>query len=577
MANVLNDLEGLLRRAGGECRFGYVIRDTPPPSESLAFDRHNPKIAAKREDLKRFGSLRNLDNLFTLDIPCVSPVRDREKYCGRDASGAVRLLAGRDIRRDGTIAETDESTRWAIVQPEHQIQAGDLVLRRLNSAESTIVLAEVTLADLPAAPSDTVIPLRPRSDLSVEDRLVARLFLASALARRILGATGTLGGHFRISQSELRELPIPQPDQTMSKALQDLSSVSKQLRIWAEDADAIIRSIFRDSGAQQAKRRILSEGRQVRLRADAATELDDFSHIIRSRFPYPLAYRWRVAAAAASEEPRIDTYQSVLEAAEVLLCFSAQVGMAAALRADVQLQAVGQLSEKLKSGRSGPTLGDWTAILKEIATGRRLRGLDEESLLGKLRRFHSESGSSEAIHRFGVKRNDLAHLRRPTALESELSDARNDLETLYRAAIFFTEMPLIQYTRVAWNTLRGNALVEYRELTGDHAIVPLQTDLHRGELLEQGSLYLRDGNDRHLLRPYLIGRTCPSCGHWSTFHLDGARAKSAQLKSLSMATCWTMMECSTTSKPLGYFEQLLRSFRGIEQPGQKPIVLGEQL
>jgi hypothetical protein len=39
--------------------------------------------------------------------------------------------------------------------------------------------------------------------------------------------------------------------------------------------------------------------------------------------------------------------------------------------------------------------------------------------------------------------------------------------------------------------------------------------------LEKASLYLIDSDERwHLLRPFLIGRDCPRCKNWSTFHVD---------------------------------------------------------
>jgi hypothetical protein len=56
---------------------------------------------------------------------------------------------------------------------------------------------------------------------------------------------------------------------------------------------------------------------------------------------------------------------------------------------------------------------------------------------------------------------------------------------------------------------------------GDLAIVPPQIAECRGNDLEQGSLHIIDSEYRwHLLRPFLIGRNCPVCKNWSTFHVD---------------------------------------------------------
>ncbi|MGY5060697.1 hypothetical protein ACWDFR_42660 [Streptomyces sp. 900105755] len=51
--------------------------------------------------------------------------------------------------------------------------------------------------------------------------------------------------------------------------------------------------------------------------------------------------------------------------------------------------------------------------------------------------------------------------------------------------------------------------------------------------LNAGSLYLRDSDhELHLLRPFLVGRDCPTCRLWSTFHVDRAPKGKVILKSL---------------------------------------------
>ena len=36
----------------------------------------------------------------------------------------------------------------------------------------------------------------------------------------------------------------------------------------------------------------------------------------------------------------------------------------------------------------------------------------------------------------------------------------------------------------------------------------------------------------HLLRPFLIARECPTCGNWSSFHIDRFREDAVMLKTL---------------------------------------------
>ena len=92
-------------------------------------------------------------------------------------------------------------------------------------------------------------------------------------------------------------------------------------------------------------------------------------------------------------------------------------------------------------------------------------------------------------------------------------------------AQFLADWPLIYIDFTRWDTLRGEAAIRYRQLTGDHAIVPHQITERRDNDLEQGSLYIIDSEYHwHLLRPFLVGRDCPVCKNWSTFHADRGKA-----------------------------------------------------
>lgn len=53
---------------------------------------------------------------------------------------------------------------------------------------------------------------------------------------------------------------------------------------------------------------------------EAATLLDDLGHTVRTRFPLPVAYRWRETEARMSAGDQQAAYSTVLETAEVLLC-----------------------------------------------------------------------------------------------------------------------------------------------------------------------------------------------------------------------------------------------------------------
>ena len=130
---VAKDFRQLLKRSGGRGQFGYVLRDRPPAGDSLAFDRHDPLVADKRASLSILGASVTIDEVFDLTSPGIHLVNNRDQLCDAGPS-ASRVVRGRDLRRDGTLAPADESVGWALVPPERQLKAGDILLRRIFAA-----------------------------------------------------------------------------------------------------------------------------------------------------------------------------------------------------------------------------------------------------------------------------------------------------------------------------------------------------------------------------------------------------------------------------------------------------------
>jgi hypothetical protein len=145
------DFRRLLAGRHDRGRFGYGIRDPLPAGESLQFERHDPAVLARRADLAGYGRVIPLGELFDLPAPGIHPLENRDSLCDAGDDGAVRVLAGRDIGRSGVIAPADDRSRWARVSQGKQLQAGDLILRRIYhpTDHGGLVLAEVTAEDLP--------------------------------------------------------------------------------------------------------------------------------------------------------------------------------------------------------------------------------------------------------------------------------------------------------------------------------------------------------------------------------------------------------------------------------------------
>jgi hypothetical protein len=533
---VEDDFQRLLARQGGRGENGYVVRDPLPAQESLAFDRHDPAVLSRRADLTGFGSIVKLGEFFTL-VPSVHTraMKDQPtKFYTNSAKSqdSVRLLGGRDLKRDGTIAPPDNETKWGYVSKGNQLQGGDLVLRNLypHGDPGGLVVSELIAGDVPAAATERVIAIRPMASLDLQQRHFALAFLRSPLARTLVGAPG-----IQLNWSMLQDLPLPQPDEALTAALEELAAAKRRVDEWRTEADSLFQSVFLDKNAAEARARITQYGRTLRLRVEAASLLDDPGHIVRTRFPYPIAYRWREVDAELSADKGVRAYESVLATAEILLCYSAQLVIVLAREEGIKLNSTETIRKKLASGRSGPGFGDWVAVLEEVAGSRKLRGLRSEHPLNDLRTLLAEEAANEARQRLTKRRNDQAHLRKvdPIDLPEVVDESVADLAILMDRAKFLADWPLLHVTSARWDTLRRSTEIGVRELMGDHPVVPTKRTRVNESGLEEGSLYLQDQSHRlHLLRPFLVGRDCPKCRSWSTFHIDQVPGDTVILKSL---------------------------------------------
>ena len=128
-----------------------------------------------------------------------------------------------------------------------------------------------------------------------------------------------------------------------------------------------------------------SSHRAEACRCVAASLLDDLGHTVRTRFPYPVASRWRETEAQTSAGPSQGAYAAVLDTTEILLCYTAQLALALAWSSDIELGSATASKDKLSAGRGGPEFGDWAFVLQEVSTSRKLRALPPGHPLHDLR------------------------------------------------------------------------------------------------------------------------------------------------------------------------------------------------
>ncbi|MFE7209300.1 restriction endonuclease [Streptomyces sp. NPDC057611] len=435
----------------------------------------------------------------------------------------VQILRFGDLSHSGTIRPPGNKTQWVSDGDAGELlQPGDILVTRafpFGGARAAIVHE----ADIPAVAGPHLYYLRPTSDVP---ELYAQLILAylssGALDYHAYGAANL--AHIR--RSDLIKLHLPKRDDILSEALSEIVKAGGELRHWSEEAESIIGSVFGPHGhtTSTVRHQVIETGQLLRLRVDAAGQLDDFGYTVRTRFPYPIALRWREVEARVSAEDLRPAYTAVLAAAEILLAYCALITAALARDASIELSNVASMRTKLAGkGGGGPGIGEWTVILQEIASPKKRKGLPDEHPLHDLGQLLADNNTEGARKRLAMRRHDEAHERRvddvnlPTAVNESLAD----LKILLERAMFLADMPLIEVTSVDWNALRKETSLSLRRLMGDHPVVPTEAMSHHTNKIERRSLYLL-GRDRslHLLRPYLIGKICSECRTWSTFHID---------------------------------------------------------
>ena len=200
-----------------------MLRQPPAAGESLAFGRHDPQLAVRRVDLAGFGRTKPSE-LHTLIGPSIHMARNAAQLTDAPGPGTARVLGGRDVRRDGSIGDRNETSRWARCPADRQLRAEDVVVRALQiPTDSNLVVAEVTEADLPLVASQVVLALRPVEGTRHEDRRFGLTYFRSGRALSLLSAV--LGGRRAVT-------PILISSQLGSQNLSQRRGVSRLRVSW---------------------------------------------------------------------------------------------------------------------------------------------------------------------------------------------------------------------------------------------------------------------------------------------------------------------------------------------------------
>ena len=480
--DVDDDLARLLERKGGPTRWGFVLREGLPIGEPWVHDLYSPQSVALQEDLRELGELRPLAELACFPRTIRLAAR-RGALLDSEDEEAVPLLEGRDIRPSGEILW--EQTRYRIHRPNTLLKPGDICLRAIWSPATQLVSAQVPSGTPPLAPSDTLVVLRKRTETTDEEWQVLVDYLRSARAADLL-VPRTLGS-IHLNQRALGELPVPVPDEALRVALRALNEAAADFESWRQETERQKRSLFSFSASEEGRLHLMQAGKRARQRRRAGRSVEDLAFCIRTQYPYPLAYRWRAVEARAK---RLEDYRRVLDCAEATLCYLALLAIVGAQFPKLHIGKLVQISSQLAKRGKGIGLGDWIAVLREVGTSKHFRDLNTFAFPEVLTVLSNED-ADDAVQRLQDARNADAHGTGPqgAAIPMAIEERCADLEVLLQSVEFLVDYPLRLIEETRRDSLSGLTEIDFRDLMGDHPLVPLDSDQHESAEIEKGSVY----------------------------------------------------------------------------------------
>ncbi|WP_134324129.1 hypothetical protein [Cumulibacter soli] len=223
---VLSDFDKLLKTSNGTTSWGFVARD------SFTRDwRAETYYPPTRADIANHDTSVPLDDLFQILV-------------ARPRTGFTHS-ADFDISCDPAL--TSEDVAFEILDPDPAsatrseravvpLKSGDLLLARGHRSDQGWCVIEVDDAHAGVAAGRGVFVLREREPFERAERDFYISFFRSDRAAR--GSSGDAGPRFS------RNLPVPVPTAELLHAIAELTSTRDALRARANEADALLKSVF---------------------------------------------------------------------------------------------------------------------------------------------------------------------------------------------------------------------------------------------------------------------------------------------------------------------------------------------
>jgi hypothetical protein len=521
----LTDLARLLRIRHGETEFGFVYSEALDENYPTSFDFYSAETKALRKQVSVLGEKVPLSQIADI-LRGAIPINPEINQQGSDRIESYALcIRPNSITVDGRIDLTDLDERRQPCRILNYLEDGDICVWHVSSRQRGLRAGVFVGDGRQITVNFNVIIIRPKAILTYEQRLVLLAFLRSPLAMQLAVSKqigSTLNGDARVSPALIRDFPVPIADQELAGALRNLEEAKAAFQKWFQEIDESSSQLFINSDLADARRNIQKHGKLARQRYRAATQVEELDYRIRTQYPYPLAHAWR-GFRLGGRNP-LETLSSLTRLAEIHTCFLAQLAILLGRETGKRIGYLDTIASRLQSRGGGTNFGDWRSIVKEVNQSSLFRNLPENTVLSELTFLvASDSDWESSTQKLMAIRNDISHQRiDPGHISIDMiSEAMNAIDLIFKATEFLTDYRFVLVTNTTFDSIKRVCTFQFRDLSGDNQLVPLQTGTAGRMDLETGSLYLRDRNGHlNLLRPMLHYLECPNCHQMSTFYLD---------------------------------------------------------
>jgi hypothetical protein len=544
----LRNIRAAKKRGGGEDGMVVVLRKARLGKSAWTYERWTKAFAESIKDSQELGSIKPLGDLVHSIVAGLNLSKNAELIQIVDEENDsyadfLPVITGREVRPDGIglfglyRADPDKT-------PDHMLALeGDLLLRSLLSPGRNVprVVGAVVPPGLRAVPGQHVYRLRWKSEMSPQARDLLTKWLLSERVNDHLAAQGIV--NLQIRPSDLLELEVPNPSESIIDALERLMSIERWYIERAESVRQARQEIFSAERYRDAVAMLLETEQIEGERIAAAEDSQKFDYQVRNYYPYPIALRRERLQVLEHGRMRLE---ESLDCAEHLVHFLALCALIqlSSLRPDESLP-----SRHLRSTLDGAVLrfswgSSWSVLTEAVeATVKSkdplLSAIPQLSTLADaVGQKKSEPGKAEAELRH--QRNKQSHLHRVpdpelVAISRHLAGC---LDELLQAVGFLADIPLAYVHDYALDSFTGERKATFELLRGSSVVFERSERVVLREL-SRGDLGILDRNNQfHSLSPWLLFHHCQVCKRPEVFLFSRFEGKTAIYVAMETGHSW---------------------------------------